>query len=149
MATVESLKKALIETLESKGILNSLKAQVRTEVFQALSDPSTSKPHLNNENLLINELIREYLMFNNYKYTDSVLVAETGQPQVQLERSFLCKELNVTDTRESSQVPLLYSLLESFISDRKDDSASTRAGLCRGYAMEEDHIVTVHSKERR
>ena len=131
MATVESLKSALLESLESKGVLNDLKARVRSEVFHALEDGSTSKPELNNENLLINELIREYLIFNNYKYTDSVLVAETGQPKVQLNRSFLCKELNVEDTKDSSQVPLLYSLLESFIHERKHFPSSIRSGLCR------------------
>ena len=130
MATVESLKKALIETLESKGVINNLKAQIRTEVFHALDDPSTSKPTLNSENLLINELIREYLIFNNYKYTDSVLVAETGQPKNQLDRSFLSKELNVEDTHDSLQLPLLYSLLHSFIQDRKDHPMSAQAGLC-------------------
>ncbi len=39
---------------------------------------SVSKPELCEENLLINELIREYLQFNQYKYTDSVLVAESN-----------------------------------------------------------------------
>ena len=35
------------------------------------------KPSLSNENMLINELIREYLEFNKYKYTLSVLM--TGE----------------------------------------------------------------------
>ena len=35
------------------------------------------KPSLSNENMLINELIREYLEFNKYKYTLSVLT--TGE----------------------------------------------------------------------
>ena len=150
MATVDSLKAALIETLESKGILNDLKARVRTEVFRALDDPSTTKPEINNENLLINELIREYLIFNNYKYTDTVLVAETGQPEVQLARSFLCKELNVEDTKDSLQLPLLYCLLENFIKERKDLSTSSRAGLCqRKNLNNEENIVTVHSTNRK
>lgn len=31
------------------------------------------KPRLSRENYLINELIQEYLQFNNYKYTSTVL----------------------------------------------------------------------------
>lgn len=31
------------------------------------------KPCLSRENYLINELIQEYLQFNNYKYTSTVL----------------------------------------------------------------------------
>nr|CAB3246796.1 lisH domain-containing protein FOPNL-like [Phallusia mammillata] len=115
MATVDALKKALTDTLETKGVMGELKARVRTEVFRALDDPTATKPKLSNENLLINDLIREYLIFNDYKYTDSVLVAETGQPEVQLHRDFLCQELNVADTESSAKVPLLYSLLDSFM----------------------------------
>ena len=33
------------------------------------------KPQLCRENFLINELIREYLIYNQYNYTHSVLVA--------------------------------------------------------------------------
>lgn len=33
-----------------------------------------AKPSLSNENMLMNELIREYLEFNKYKYTLSVLM---------------------------------------------------------------------------
>ena len=33
------------------------------------------KPQLSRENLLLNELIREYLEYNNYLYTRSVLTA--------------------------------------------------------------------------
>lgn len=36
---------------------------------------SKPKPQLPHENLLINELIRDYLEFNGYKYTCSVLLA--------------------------------------------------------------------------
>ena len=63
------------ETLEHRGILNQLKARIRAEVFSALDDQTEEKPSLSNENLLINELIREYLEFNKYKYTASVLQA--------------------------------------------------------------------------
>ena len=38
---------------------------------------SEPKPPLPHENLLINELIRDYLEFNRYKYTCSVLLAGT------------------------------------------------------------------------
>jgi hypothetical protein len=37
------------------------------------------KPPLCNENLLINELIREYLLFNNYHFTASTLLAGTRE----------------------------------------------------------------------
>ncbi|XP_051877916.1 LOW QUALITY PROTEIN: lisH domain-containing protein FOPNL [Pristis pectinata] len=82
MATVSELKAVLKETLEKKGVMGQLKARIRAEVFSALDDQSEPRPPLSHENLLINELIREYLEFNKYKYTASVLTAEAGQPEI-------------------------------------------------------------------
>uniref|UniRef100_A0A2K5CRS2 Centrosomal protein 20 n=1 Tax=Aotus nancymaae TaxID=37293 RepID=A0A2K5CRS2_AOTNA len=75
MATVAELKAVLKDTLEKKGVLGHLKARIRAEVFNALDDDREPRPSLSHENLLINELIREYLEFNKYKYTASVLIA--------------------------------------------------------------------------
>jgi lisH domain-containing protein FOPNL len=63
------------ETLEHRGVLNQLRARIRSEVFRALDEQSEPHPPLSNENLLVNELIREYLDFNQYKYTTSVFLA--------------------------------------------------------------------------
>ena len=61
------------ESLENRGVLGQIKAQIRAEVFNSLADHQERPPPLSNENMLINELIREYLEFNQYKYTSSVL----------------------------------------------------------------------------
>ncbi|XP_012866599.1 PREDICTED: lisH domain-containing protein FOPNL isoform X4 [Dipodomys ordii] len=76
MATVTELKTVLKDTLEKRGVLGYLKARIRAEVFHALDDDQEPRPPLSHENLLINELIREYLDFNKYKYTESVLMAD-------------------------------------------------------------------------
>lgn len=60
-------------------MLRHLKARIRAEVFNALDDDREPRPLLSHENLLINELIREYLEFNKYKYTASVLIADGAQ----------------------------------------------------------------------
>ncbi|XP_052052022.1 centrosomal protein 20 isoform X5 [Apodemus sylvaticus] len=79
MATVTELKAVLKDTLERRGVLGHLKARIRAEVFNALDDDREPRPSLSHENLLINELIREYLEFNKYKYTASVLIADGVQ----------------------------------------------------------------------
>ncbi|KAM4892131.1 centrosomal protein 20 isoform 4-T4 [Sylvia borin] len=87
MATVAELKAVLKDTLEKRGALGQIKARIRAEVFNALDDQSERRPTLSRENLLINELIREYLEYNKYKYTASVLTAESTQnipPKVSL-----------------------------------------------------------------
>lgn len=67
----------LTDTLDKRGVLGQLKARVRAEVFAALDDQNEPRPVLSHENLLINEMIREYLEFNKYRYTSSVLTAGT------------------------------------------------------------------------
>ncbi|KAK7913567.1 hypothetical protein WMY93_013778 [Mugilogobius chulae] len=121
MATITELKCAVRETLEARGVLGQLKARIRAEVFSALEgDKQPPQPQLSHENLLINELIREYLEFNKYKYCASVLTAESGQPQVPLDRQFLANELNVAEDSSSKSVPLLYGLVSHFVN--RDDS---------------------------
>ncbi|KAM4892130.1 centrosomal protein 20 isoform 3-T3 [Sylvia borin] len=82
MATVAELKAVLKDTLEKRGALGQIKARIRAEVFNALDDQSERRPTLSRENLLINELIREYLEYNKYKYTASVLTAEESTQNI-------------------------------------------------------------------
>lgn len=122
MSSTNELKEVIKDTLENKGTLGQIKARIRAEVFNALNDDSESKPQLSNENLIINELIREYLDFNKYKYTSSVLVAESGQPNVPLDRGFLSRELNIREDRNSTSVPLLYGLVSTYLKENKKSS---------------------------
>ncbi|XP_069859505.1 centrosomal protein 20-like isoform X1 [Dipodomys merriami] len=112
--------RVLKDTLEKRGVLGYLKARIRAEVFHALDDDQEPRPSLSHENLLINELIREYLDFNKYKYTESVLMAESGQPVVPLDRQFLIRELNAFEESKDNTIPLLYGILGHFLHGPKD-----------------------------
>ena len=109
MTTVEELKNALKETLEQKGVLNEIRARMRQSIFEAIESDDKPQPKLSNENLIINALIKEYLDYNNYLHTASVFQAESGQPK--LDRNFITSQLNIIETNQSQQVPLLYSLI--------------------------------------
>ncbi|XP_065588735.1 centrosomal protein 20 isoform X1 [Cyrtonyx montezumae] len=122
MATIAELKAVLKDTLEKRGALGQIKARIRAEVFNALDDQSEPRPPLSHENLLINELIREYLEFNKYKYAASVLTAEAGQPEVPLDRQFLVKELNIVEDANGKSVPLLYGIISHFLHHGKEES---------------------------
>ncbi|XP_019744603.1 centrosomal protein 20 isoform X2 [Hippocampus comes] len=130
MATITELKCAVRETLERRGVLGQLKARIRAEVFGALDDQREQRPPLSHENLLINELIREYLEFNKYRHTASVLIAESGQPQVPLDRQFLASELRVAEDMSSKSVPLLYGLVSHFLNSGDDGSKVFLKGTC-------------------
>ncbi|NWW84691.1 FOPNL protein, partial [Rhynochetos jubatus] len=112
----------LRDTLEKRGALGQIKARIRAEVFNALDDQSEPRPPLSHENLLINELIREYLEYNKYKYTASVLTSESGQPEVPLDRQFLAKELNIVEDANGKSVPLLYGILSHFLHGGKEET---------------------------
>ncbi|RHX98426.1 hypothetical protein DYB36_007738 [Aphanomyces astaci] len=70
---------ALKDTLEARGSMGQIRARIRAEIFQAL-DEGAPKAKLSNENLIINELIREYMEYNGYRHALSVFVPESGQP---------------------------------------------------------------------
>uniref|UniRef100_A0A0B7B5Q3 Centrosomal protein 20 n=1 Tax=Arion vulgaris TaxID=1028688 RepID=A0A0B7B5Q3_9EUPU len=110
----------LKESLENRGSLAEIKARLRAEVFTALDDPSEMKPAISNDNLLIFELIREFLDYNHCKYSTSVLVSEVGLPKVPLDREFLRHELNIVEDAPSKSVPLLYSLVSSYKDNNMD-----------------------------
>jgi lisH domain-containing protein FOPNL len=115
-ATVEELKDVLRETLENRGALGNVRAHLRAEVSNALEDRSgaTKRPELSDENLIINELIREYLVFNRYRSTLSVLLPESGQPETPpFDRDFLAREMRVRENENSRKLPLLYTMVSN------------------------------------
>ena len=114
MASLDDLKSVLRETLEQKGVLNEVKAKIRAEIFTALDSENTGKPPLSNENMIINEMIREYLEYNKYYNTSSVLVTETGQPhEPPFDREYLHKKFSISSQGKGGrpQMPLLYELV--------------------------------------
>ena len=111
MTSVEDLKNALKETLEQRGVLNQIRAIMRQSIFEAIESDDKPQPKLSNENLIINELIKEYLIYNNYLHSASVFQAETGQPKDKLDRDFIANQLNIIETNSSRQIPLLYSII--------------------------------------
>jgi lisH domain-containing protein FOPNL len=65
----------LRETLETNGTMSRLRASIRAQVFGALQDENERVPRPTKENLIINDLIREYLAFNHYDHALAVFVA--------------------------------------------------------------------------
>ena len=114
MASLDDLKSVLRETLEQKGVLNEVKAKIRAEIFTALDSEATGKPALSNENMIINEMIREYLEYNKYYNSASVLVTETGQPaEPPFDREYLHRKFGISSQGKSRKpgLPLLYELI--------------------------------------
>ena len=114
MASLDDLKSVLRETLEQKGVLNDVKAKIRAEIFTALDAETTNRPQLSNENMIINEMIREYLEYNRYYNAASVLMTETGQPsEPPFDREFLHRKFGISSQARGARpgMPLLYELV--------------------------------------
>mmetsp|Transcript_28621 Transcript_28621/g.92442 ORF Transcript_28621/g.92442 Transcript_28621/m.92442 type:complete len:154 (-) Transcript_28621:195-656(-) len=118
-ATYDQLRDALRDTLEAKGVLRDVRARMQAEVFASVNEPDDVRPALNNDKLLLNELICEYLEFSGYRNALSVFLIEAGQPEERLRRDILASQLNLPlpqatiSGHESAgaQIPLLYGLL--------------------------------------
>lgn len=99
---------ALRDTLEAKGVLRDVRARMQAEVFASVNEPviymlaarhpcpsrtgrplclhvflhmqDDVRPALNNDKLLLNELIREYLEFSGYRNALSVFLTGANLP---------------------------------------------------------------------
>eukprot|EP00033_Pygsuia_biforma_P003259 GCRY01003571.1.p1 GENE.GCRY01003571.1~~GCRY01003571.1.p1 ORF type:complete len:125 (+),score=11.79 GCRY01003571.1:246-620(+) len=111
MTSIDDLKEALKDNLEAKGVLNDLRAQLREQIFKALETDVGEKPKLSHDNVIINDLIREYLLYNNYHHSLSVFLPETGQPAESLDRETICRDLGLRETGGSQDLPLLYGII--------------------------------------
>ena len=128
MASIDELKDVLKETLEERGVLSELRAKIRAEIFNSLNDKASQKVPLSNENLIVNELIKEYMIFNGYTHSLSVFIPETGQPERSpFDRNFIAKKLKIQEDSKSKEVPLLYGNQHIF-----DTILNTLIGLSFG-----------------
>eukprot|EP00761_Pharyngomonas_kirbyi_P007392 gb/GECH01007402.1/.p1 GENE.gb/GECH01007402.1/~~gb/GECH01007402.1/.p1 ORF type:complete len:182 (+),score=59.24 gb/GECH01007402.1/:1-546(+) len=121
--SLEELKDVLKDELEKRGVLNKVRARLRAEVFHSLeeNDQIQESPPLNETNLIINELVRDYLEWNRYNHANSVFIKESGQPSESLQRKFLASELNVGSIyHEKPDIPLLYGIIEMLRSSKSE-----------------------------
>lgn len=72
MASLEELKAAVRDALDSRGVLDELRAAVRSEVFRTLDEGDVAKPKPDGDTWIINELIREYLAYHGLRHTLAV-----------------------------------------------------------------------------
>lgn len=77
MASIDELKGALKEALEHRGVLDELRAAVRSEVFRTLDEGEVTRPRPEGDTWLLNELIREYLLYHGLRHTASVFLPGT------------------------------------------------------------------------
>ncbi|KAG8343387.1 FOP N terminal dimerization domain [Trypanosoma vivax] len=116
----EALKDAMREIMETKGVINHVKAELRAAIFHSLQEVSSldggtqsSRPPQPPENLLLNELIKDYMTFNGMEHSLAVFQAESGTAKAAsgsaVPRTVLAAQMGLTGA--PSSVPLLYAML--------------------------------------
>ncbi|CAG9134120.1 hypothetical protein JYU34_006954 [Plutella xylostella] len=114
---------AIKDLLRSEGHLDKIQAQMRSKVIEAIkhkqegltpNGKNTQPPSPSEEVLLINEIIREYLEWNGYLYTASVLASEAGMPKEKSSRAELCSNVGVRDDESSIALPLLSNIIAAY-----------------------------------
>ena len=117
MASEKELCKSVTESLKENGFLDKMRADVRKEILDVLKGERYRHHQPSNElsadNFVINELIKEYLEWNNYNQTSDVLSLESGQPKQRVSRGELESTMNIRCGENSSKIPLLYSALSN------------------------------------
>jgi lisH domain-containing protein FOPNL len=127
---LDDLKDALKDALERRGILDTVRAQLRRDIFTTMEDGSDARHPTPPENVILNELIREYLAFNSareraargahdrprsvpcvadYRHSLAVFGPEARLPPDPLRRSYVAQKTHLQDA--GSELPLLYALL--------------------------------------
>ncbi|KPJ05997.1 LisH domain-containing protein FOPNL [Papilio machaon] len=114
---------AIKNVLRKSGDLSKIQAEMRAKVTEILQDRQfTNNPGCRNlcpppptaEVLLINDLIKEYLEWNGYLYTSTVLTSEAALPKEKRTRAELCAEVGVKDDEKSSALPLLTNIVAAY-----------------------------------
>ena len=114
----DQLTKALQETLERSGTLDSVRTQLRASILRCMTEclpnasptppPEVPPP---NENVLINEMIIEYLSFNGYGQSLAVFAAESHPGGAVLGDAFIRNDVGLS--RSTLSLPMLYEIVEA------------------------------------
>ncbi|KAG5899908.1 hypothetical protein JTB14_002460 [Gonioctena quinquepunctata] len=114
--TETDLLDAVKESLQKNGTLGRINGELRAAVMKVLNENvgNDNPPKVPEETKLINELLREYLTWNGYLYTEQILTAESGQKNERLGRDVLTTKFGVMDDAKTGKIPLLYYIVAAF-----------------------------------
>lgn len=121
MQEINDLKNIVIQSLESKGILSQLRAQIRSSVFKVIEDqetkdskspaffwenPLSQKIHESQEGLIALELMHEFFEFYRMDYTNNVFIHESNYKE-NFSRDQQRENLGVNENDDSKPVMML------------------------------------------
>ena len=135
---IEELKGAVMKTLEAKGVLQKIRAELRASVFtavkQGVGEPAQSSAPCggNSEPAgLLRDLMQEYFSFYNLDYSRDVFACEAGCPALAsggAQREQLRVRAGLGTRREGQPaMPMLAELLQGGFQAERGDAAGEAA----------------------
>ncbi|TRY52417.1 LIS1 homology motif containing protein [Cryptosporidium tyzzeri] len=124
--SLEELRSAVKSELEKKGVLSEVRARLMAEILYSLTEENDENKDqescISDENLILNSLIYDYLVYNGYQSTGKVLLKESkmdsdstkGRSEYTNGKQILSTEelKNILRVEEKSDLPILYSLIK-------------------------------------
>ena len=109
---------AVTNALEEDGMLNKIRAEIRSRVFQALNEDGLPRAEhaTNPETKRLNHMIYQYLHFHGYSSTMAVFSAESNTNFGE-----------TSDFETTNNLPILYKLVarsEGHVTDLQPDPAT-------------------------
>ncbi|XP_015773183.1 PREDICTED: FGFR1 oncogene partner-like [Acropora digitifera] len=132
------LRDMVAQTLESKGVLGKIRAQLRASVFLALEEqegaegkiplmnPELKKFLSTSEGCLVTGLVREFLEYFDLDFTIAVFDPESNFSDRYSGRNNLAKDLKLQDVSGSAKRPLLAEVVKRFSPSTNGEGASPR-----------------------
>ena len=117
----EDVYQTVWDSLKEKGIIHQLQSKTRVEVLRVLKDEDGSQKQDEppSDNFIINELIKDYLEWNNLPNAKDVLCLESGHSKTSVSREELEKSLGIECGPNSRKVPLLYAIVSDLKKKQK------------------------------
>lgn len=142
MSEEANLNEIVVSAMKESGKFGKVSAEIRATIYKILTkdmEYRRSTP-VCRENLVINELIREYLQFNGFENTLSVFVPETGQPSDPMNREFLAHNLGLFP---KDQMPLMNTLVKKWRNSEAPEHPPTgpRIPVPNDTIPERQHVV--------
>ncbi|KAK5640912.1 hypothetical protein RI129_009459 [Pyrocoelia pectoralis] len=109
-------------TLADDGRLEHFTGKLRAAVMSMLNGRDNNINDIPKETRVINDLIREYLLWNGYIYTEEFLVAESGSETEKPSRANLAEQLGILDDCNTLKIPLLYYIVYAFQTQCQNDN---------------------------
>ena len=141
MQEINDLKNIVIQSLESKGILSQLRAQIRSSVFKIIEDqeskenknpaffwenPLCQKIHESDEGLQAVELMHEFFEFFRMDYTNNVFVHESNYKET-FSRDDVLKKLHIEKQSTKEDQPLLMNIIRMLAGGLVSSKSNTAA----------------------